>query len=130
MLEYVYARHDFIPEHDDEISFHAGERIEIVEKDELYGDGWWKVCSRSPLSISPIPFDSGFAYPFQLSASSFLSRGCSRANLTLLYYVLCPTHLFIHFEASWGVRLADTSMNSLPRDAFPLPPLIITSDFP
>lgn len=45
MLEYVYARHDFIPEHEDEISFRAGERIEIVEKDELYGDGWWKVCS-------------------------------------------------------------------------------------
>ena len=48
MLEYVYARHDFIPEHDDEISFRAGDRIEVVEKDEQYGDGWWKVCSRSP----------------------------------------------------------------------------------
>ena len=43
MVEYVYALHDFIPEHDDEVAFRAGERIEVVEKDELYGDGWWQV---------------------------------------------------------------------------------------
>ncbi|KAF8204568.1 hypothetical protein BJ912DRAFT_938742 [Pholiota molesta] len=42
MLEYVYALHDFLPEHEDEVSFHAGERIEVVEKDDLYGDGWWQ----------------------------------------------------------------------------------------
>ena len=44
MVEYVYARHDFSPEHEDEIPFRAGDRIEIVEKDDDYGDGWWKVC--------------------------------------------------------------------------------------
>ena len=43
MPEYVYALHDFLPEHEDEVSFHAGERIEVVEKDDLYGDGWWQV---------------------------------------------------------------------------------------
>ncbi|GLB34278.1 putative sterile alpha motif containing protein [Lyophyllum shimeji] len=42
MPEYVYALHDFIPEHEDEVEFHAGERIEIIEKDDLYGDGWWQ----------------------------------------------------------------------------------------
>ncbi|KAI0301517.1 hypothetical protein B0F90DRAFT_1717728 [Multifurca ochricompacta] len=42
MVEYVYALHDFVPEHDDEISFCAGERIEVVERDDLYGDGWWQ----------------------------------------------------------------------------------------
>ncbi|KAF8261196.1 hypothetical protein EI94DRAFT_1833440 [Lactarius quietus] len=42
MVEYVYARHDFVAEHDDEIPFRAGERIEVVERDDLYGDGWWK----------------------------------------------------------------------------------------
>ncbi|KAJ7459106.1 hypothetical protein B0H11DRAFT_179716 [Mycena galericulata] len=42
MVEYVYALHDFLPEHEDEVSFHSGERIEVVEKDDLYGDGWWK----------------------------------------------------------------------------------------
>jgi SH3 domain len=43
MTEFVYALHDFAPEHDDEISFKAGERIEVVEKDDLYSDGWWQV---------------------------------------------------------------------------------------
>ena len=43
MPEYVYAQHDFAPENPDEVSFKVGDRIEIVEKDELYGDGWWQV---------------------------------------------------------------------------------------
>ncbi|KAJ6502678.1 hypothetical protein DFH09DRAFT_1375676 [Mycena vulgaris] len=42
MVDYVYALHDFLPEHEDEVTFHTGERIEVVEKDDLYGDGWWK----------------------------------------------------------------------------------------
>ncbi|KAL5507750.1 BOI2 [Sanghuangporus vaninii] len=42
MPEYVYALHDFVPENEDEISFSAGDRIEVIEKDELYGDGWWQ----------------------------------------------------------------------------------------
>lgn len=43
MPEYVYALHDFQPENEDEVSFHPGERIEVIEKDEEFGDGWWKV---------------------------------------------------------------------------------------
>jgi hypothetical protein len=43
MPEYVYALHDFQPEHEDEVSFRAGDRIEVIERDEMYGDGWWKV---------------------------------------------------------------------------------------
>lgn len=43
MPEYVYALYDFLPEHDNEVEFHAGERIEFVEKDDLHGDGWWQV---------------------------------------------------------------------------------------
>lgn len=42
MPEYVYALHDFVPEHEDEISFSAGDRIEVIEKDDMYGDGWWQ----------------------------------------------------------------------------------------
>ncbi|KAF8165856.1 hypothetical protein B0H34DRAFT_794189 [Crassisporium funariophilum] len=42
MPDYVYALHDFLPEHEDEVTFHAGERIEVVEKDDMYGDGWWQ----------------------------------------------------------------------------------------
>jgi hypothetical protein len=44
MTEYVYALHDFLPEHEDEVTFLAGERIEVVEKDDQFGDGWWQVC--------------------------------------------------------------------------------------
>ncbi|KAH9942598.1 hypothetical protein B0H21DRAFT_751037 [Amylocystis lapponica] len=42
MPEYVYALHDFSPENPDEVSFKVGERIEVIEKDDLYGDGWWQ----------------------------------------------------------------------------------------
>ena len=43
MPEYVYALHDFHPENPDEVPFKVGEKIEVVEKDDLYGDGWWQV---------------------------------------------------------------------------------------
>jgi hypothetical protein len=43
MPDYVYALHDFLPENDDEVSFQQGERIEVVERDDLYSDGWWQV---------------------------------------------------------------------------------------
>ena len=46
MVEYVYALHDFTPENPDEVPFKAGEKIEVVEKDELYQDGWWQVSTR------------------------------------------------------------------------------------
>ncbi|KAF9000253.1 hypothetical protein BDQ17DRAFT_1359916 [Cyathus striatus] len=42
MVDYVYALHDFQPENEDEIPFLAGDRIEVVERDDLYGDGWWQ----------------------------------------------------------------------------------------
>ncbi|KAF9069085.1 hypothetical protein BDP27DRAFT_1325996 [Rhodocollybia butyracea] len=41
-MEYVYALHDFTPENDDEVPFRAGERIQVLEKDDAYGDGWWQ----------------------------------------------------------------------------------------
>jgi hypothetical protein len=68
--------------------------------------------------------------PFQLSASSFLSRGCSRADLNLpLLRFLSRAFLYIPrgpFILEWFH--ADASMNSPPRDAFPS--LIIASYFP
>ncbi|KAJ7482366.1 hypothetical protein B0H11DRAFT_1915282 [Mycena galericulata] len=42
VVKYVYALDDFLPEREAEVSLHSGERIEVVEKDDLYGDGWWK----------------------------------------------------------------------------------------
>lgn len=53
MPEYRWALHDFSPENEDELSFHSGDVIEIVEKDDMYGDGWWQVrylCMTAQLS--------------------------------------------------------------------------------
>ncbi|KAF8324573.1 uncharacterized protein EI90DRAFT_3075110 [Cantharellus anzutake] len=41
-MEYVWGLHDFVREHEDEIDFKAGDRILVVEKDDLYQDEWWK----------------------------------------------------------------------------------------
>jgi hypothetical protein len=48
MAEYVYALHDFQPENEDEVPFQTGERIEVVEKDDEFGDGWWQVSPDGP----------------------------------------------------------------------------------
>lgn len=45
-METVYAIHNFDAENDDEIAFQVGEAITVLQKDEMYGDGWWEV-SRS-----------------------------------------------------------------------------------
>lgn len=47
MPEYVYAVHEFSPENPDEVPLKVGERIEVVEKDDQYGDGWWQVSQHS-----------------------------------------------------------------------------------
>jgi hypothetical protein len=49
MVEYVYARRDFVAEDEGEIAFRASERIEVIEKDDVYDDGWWRVRSLSCL---------------------------------------------------------------------------------
>ncbi len=88
MVEYVYARHDFVPEHEDEISFRAGERIEVVERDDLYNDGWWQVSSLSSLSVRiqyPLPsLESPF---FTLAPHGFL-EACSVLGFTSLLSTL------------------------------------------
>ncbi|KAI0690842.1 hypothetical protein BC835DRAFT_1362697 [Cytidiella melzeri] len=42
MPEYVYALHDFTPENPDEVRFKSGDKIEVIEKDDVYQDGWWQ----------------------------------------------------------------------------------------
>ncbi|RHZ44096.1 hypothetical protein Glove_759g8 [Diversispora epigaea] len=41
-VETVYATHTFRAEHVDEVNFQYGEPIIVLEKDEMYGDGWWQ----------------------------------------------------------------------------------------
>lgn len=43
MTLYVTAVHTFVAEHADELEFQAGDKIEVLERDEAFGDGWWKV---------------------------------------------------------------------------------------
>ncbi|WVO14385.1 hypothetical protein L204_102018 [Cryptococcus depauperatus] len=38
----VHAIHTFIAEHGDELNFEAGDKIQVIEKDEAFGDGWWR----------------------------------------------------------------------------------------
>lgn len=45
MVLTVKAIHTFVAEHGDELDFSAGEDIVILEKDEAFGDGWWRVSS-------------------------------------------------------------------------------------
>ncbi|WRT68476.1 uncharacterized protein IL334_005452 [Kwoniella shivajii] len=42
MVFTVRAVHTFVAEHSDELEFSAGEEIVILEKDEAFGDGWWR----------------------------------------------------------------------------------------
>ncbi|WVF67433.1 hypothetical protein IAT40_002189 [Kwoniella sp. CBS 6097] len=42
MVFTVRAVHTFVAEHGDELEFQAGEQIEVLEKDEAFGDGWWR----------------------------------------------------------------------------------------
>lgn len=53
MSEYVYALFDFAPENPDELYFKAGDRIEVIEKDDVYSDGWWQA---SPLIFDRLRF--------------------------------------------------------------------------
>lgn len=48
---YVTAVHTFAAEHGDELEFEAGDRIEVLEKDDAFGDGWWRV-SHFGLAVS------------------------------------------------------------------------------
>lgn len=41
--ETVYAIHNFEAENDDELNFYIGEPIIVLQKDDGFNDGWWKV---------------------------------------------------------------------------------------
>jgi len=43
MSETVWAIHNFEAEAEDEISFLVDEPIIVLQKDEMYQDGWWEV---------------------------------------------------------------------------------------
>ncbi|KAG0052285.1 polar growth protein [Linnemannia elongata] len=54
MTETVWAIHNFEAEADDEISFHIDEPIIVLQKDELYQDGWWEgINTRGETGLFP-----------------------------------------------------------------------------
>jgi hypothetical protein len=62
--EFVYARYDFLPRADDELQLYTGEAIDILEKDEVYNDGWWKVGDPSSQGALQVA-DNEFSTPRQ-----------------------------------------------------------------
>lgn len=50
VIEHVYAVFDFAAENEDELSFCASERVDVLDKDDQYGDGWWVVSGIDPSS--------------------------------------------------------------------------------
>lgn len=42
MVDVVYALHTFEAENEDELTFEAGERIIVLERDDQYSDGWFQ----------------------------------------------------------------------------------------
>lgn len=49
MEDVLYAVHRFEAENEDELTFDRGERIVVLERDEQYSDGWYKV---SPAALT------------------------------------------------------------------------------
>ncbi|CAG8475009.1 25938_t:CDS:10 [Gigaspora rosea] len=41
-METVYAIHNYCAQNDDELTFKVGDPILVLEKDEMYWDGWWQ----------------------------------------------------------------------------------------
>ncbi|KAH9939312.1 uncharacterized protein BXZ73DRAFT_43776 [Epithele typhae] len=91
MAMFVYGLHDFSPENPDEVSFKVGDQIEVIERDDLYGDGWWKgrnpqgeegLFPQSYTSLSP-PVSSSVAFPDNGDDPS-LADGASAGNLGML----------------------------------------------
>ncbi|KAJ1660076.1 hypothetical protein IWQ61_000938 [Dispira simplex] len=57
VLEVRIALHDFTADHEDEISFNSGERILVLERDEVYNDGWWQgQNARGDIGLFPVNF--------------------------------------------------------------------------
>lgn len=55
----VWALHTFEAENDDELTFEAGEKIVVLERDDQYGDGWFQVSS---LRVRVCGEEEGFAW--------------------------------------------------------------------
>ncbi|KAG9037716.1 hypothetical protein FRB95_004562 [Tulasnella sp. JGI-2019a] len=58
MSTILRAVHNFTSENEDEITFNVNDLIEVVERGDLYSDGWWqgKVLPDGPVGLFPSAF--------------------------------------------------------------------------
>ncbi|ORZ13651.1 hypothetical protein BCR42DRAFT_377969 [Absidia repens] len=76
--EIVFAIHDFEREHEDEITFYAGESILVIEKDEKYLDGWWQGQNRrGQVGLFPMNYTS----PTRSSRMSVAALSLNQQNI-------------------------------------------------
>ncbi|KAJ1907420.1 hypothetical protein IWQ60_011867 [Tieghemiomyces parasiticus] len=62
--------HDFTADHEDEISFREGECIVVIEKDEVYNDGWWQGRNEhGDVGLFPVNFTGPYEPPAYQSRS-------------------------------------------------------------
>lgn len=50
-MEIVLVTHNFDAKQNDEISIRAGETIQVIEKDDAFLDGWWRVSGSEPTIV-------------------------------------------------------------------------------
>ncbi|KAI9485645.1 MAG: hypothetical protein EXX96DRAFT_476512 [Benjaminiella poitrasii] len=56
-LQTVYAIHDFEAENNDELDFHSGEPVIVLQKDDGFDDGWWKgKNTKGEIGLFPMNF--------------------------------------------------------------------------
>ncbi|CAO3597691.1 unnamed protein product [Absidia cylindrospora] len=78
--EIVFAIHDFEREHENEITFYAGESILVIEKDEKYLDGWWQGQNRrGQVGLFPMNYTS----PTRSSRMSMAALSLNQQNIPI-----------------------------------------------
>lgn len=88
----VYARHDFAAEEPDEICFKNFSPICVVERDELYTDGWWKgIAGDNPNELGLFPHS--FTTAFQ---ESIIPKDISNDKIKLANKLLSHTTAFLN----------------------------------
>ncbi|KAI9317750.1 hypothetical protein BX666DRAFT_2154550 [Dichotomocladium elegans] len=61
-LKTVYVSHSFEAKESDEITINKGEIVQVIEKDDVYKDGWWRGRNaRGEIGLFPVNYTSSTA---------------------------------------------------------------------
>ena len=95
-VEYVYALYHFEAENPDEVSFRVGERVQVVEKDDAYGDGWFLGTNpRGETGLFPFSYttyDEAAARKMAEGAAAPAQRGVMHSTLADIDQALTELH--------------------------------------